>query len=98
MVIDLARDLIHIDTVGRNEDAAISWLIAPLREAGFEITKVPWQERRSNVVARWRSGGQTALCAHVDTVPYETYIGGEEPGLAGGRAKGKKALVAVAVE
>jgi len=28
----------------------------------------------------------------------ETYIGGDEPGLAGGRAKGKKALVAVAVE
>ena len=27
-----------------------------------------------------------------------TYIGGQEPGLAGGRAKGKKALVAVAVE
>lgn len=28
----------------------------------------------------------------------ETYIGGEEPGLPGGRARGKKALVAVAVE
>lgn len=28
----------------------------------------------------------------------ETYIGGEEPGLRGGRAKGKKALVAIAVE
>ncbi len=28
----------------------------------------------------------------------ETYIGGEEAGLAGGRAKGKKSLVAVAVE
>jgi len=28
----------------------------------------------------------------------ETYFGGVEPGLAGGRAKGKKALVAVAVE
>jgi len=28
----------------------------------------------------------------------ETYIGGEEPGLAGGRAKGKKVLVGVAVE
>jgi transposase-like protein len=28
----------------------------------------------------------------------ETYIGGEQAGLAGGRAKGKKALVAVAVE
>jgi len=28
----------------------------------------------------------------------ETYIGGEEPGVRGGRAKGKKALVCVAVE
>ena len=28
----------------------------------------------------------------------ETYIGGEEPGLPGGRARGKKALVGVAVE
>jgi transposase-like protein len=28
----------------------------------------------------------------------QTYIGGEEPGLSGGRAKGKKALVAIAVE
>jgi hypothetical protein len=28
----------------------------------------------------------------------ETYIGGEEPGLTGGRAKGKKSLVGVAVE
>ncbi|MGH8571736.1 MAG: IS1595 family transposase, partial [Gammaproteobacteria bacterium] len=28
----------------------------------------------------------------------ESYFGGEEPGLAGGRAKGKKVLVGVAVE
>ncbi|MHB8290376.1 MAG: IS1595 family transposase [Acidimicrobiales bacterium] len=28
----------------------------------------------------------------------ETYIGGEEPGLRGGRAKGKKALIGVAIE
>jgi hypothetical protein len=28
----------------------------------------------------------------------ETYIGGEEPGLRGGRAKGKKVLVGIAVE
>jgi len=27
-----------------------------------------------------------------------TYIGGEEPGLRGGRAEGKKSLVGVAVE
>lgn len=28
----------------------------------------------------------------------ETYIGGDEPGLAGGRARGKKSLVGIAVE
>ena len=28
----------------------------------------------------------------------ETYIGGEEPGLRGGRARGKKSLVGVAIE
>ena len=28
----------------------------------------------------------------------ETYIGGGEPGLRGGRAKGKKSLVGIAVE
>jgi hypothetical protein len=28
----------------------------------------------------------------------ETYIGGEEPGLSGGRARGKKSLVGIAVE
>jgi hypothetical protein len=28
----------------------------------------------------------------------ETFIGGEEPGLCGGRAKGKKSLVGVAIE
>ena len=28
----------------------------------------------------------------------ETYIGGEEPGLRGGRAKGKKALVGIAIK
>ena len=40
--------------------------------------------------------GRELLCGQVEVD--ETYIGGEEAGLAGGRAKGKKALVAVAVE
>ena len=31
-------------------------------------------------------------------VHYETYIGGDEPGLRGGRAKGKKVLTGIAVE
>ena len=35
---------------------------------------------------------------HGDVEVDETYVGGEEPGLRGGRARGKKALVAIAVE
>ena len=40
------------------------------------------------------AGPSDAASVEVD----ETYIGGEEPGLRGGRAKGKKALVGIAVE
>ena len=35
---------------------------------------------------------------HGDVEVDETFIGGEEPGLRGGRQKGKKVLVAVAVD
>jgi transposase-like protein len=40
--------------------------------------------------------GRERLCGTVEVD--ETFIGGEEPGLPGGRAKGKKSLVGVAVE
>lgn len=71
-VIELARALIRVDTAGRDENAAMTLLVGPLREAGFEIVVVPWQAGRSNVVARWHGGGRLALCAHLDTVPYTT--------------------------
>ena len=51
------------------------------------------------VVAREVGLGEQLLGRWAGTVELdETYIGGEEPGLRGGRAKGKKALVGVAVE
>jgi transposase-like protein len=46
---------------------------------------IPWRQWQAAVGYRW---------LHADT----PFIGGEEPGLSGGRAKGKKSLVAVAVE
>jgi transposase-like protein len=47
--------------------------------------------RRAMVIA-----GRDLLTGDVEVD--ETFVGGDEPGLAGGRARGKKALVAIAVE
>ena len=49
--------------------------------------------RRRSVLAR---SGRDRLSGTVEVD--ETYIGGEEPGLRGGRARGKKVLTGIAVE
>lgn len=50
-------------------------------------------------VAGWKLAGRPGRDRLTGTVEVdETYIGGEEPGLRGGHAKGKKALVGIAVE
>jgi hypothetical protein len=62
-------------------------------EIGSYPTAWAMLHRLRQVLAR---PGRDRLAGRVEVD--ETYIGGEEPGLRGGRAKGKKALVGVAVE
>ena len=65
------------------------------RELGMGSYQTAWAmlHRLRSVLVR---PGRDRLVGVVEAD--ETYIGGEEPGLPGGRAKGKKALVGVAVE
>ncbi len=62
-------------------------------EIGSYVTAWAMLHRLRSVLTR---PGRDRLSGTVEVD--ETYIGGEEPGLRGGRAKGKKVLVAVAVE
>lgn len=62
-------------------------------EIGAYATAWAMLQRLRSVLAR---PGRDRLIGMVEVD--EIYIGGEEPGLAGGRAKGKKVLVSVAVE
>lgn len=77
--LDLARQLIAIDTVAANEDEALTLLSAELAAAGFELVTVPWQAGRSNIVARWRGGGRLTYAAHVDTVPFDRSLWSVDP-------------------
>lgn len=62
-------------------------------EIGSYVTAWAMLHRLRSVLVR---PGRDRLAGTVEVD--ETYIGGEEPGLRGGRAKGKKALVGIAVE
>ena len=62
-------------------------------EIGSYVTAWAMLHRLRSVLVR---AGRDRLAGTVEVD--ETYIGGEEPGLRGGRAKGKKALVGIAVE
>lgn len=69
-VVELAAQLIRIDTVEDHEDNALA-VVAPLLDAaGFAVSCVPWKPGRSNLVATWNGGGAFVLAGHVDTVPH----------------------------
>ena len=78
-------------TSGKDGISALS-LQRTLEIGSYQTAWVMLHRLRSVLVAP----GRDRLSGTVEVD--ETYIGGEEPGLSGGRAKGKKALVCVAVE
>jgi hypothetical protein len=69
--------------------------LALQRALGIGLYQTAWAmlQRLRSVLVR---PGHALLRGRVEVD--ETYIGGIEPGLSGGRAKGKKALVGIAVE
>lgn len=69
--VELARQLVRLDTAAGGEEQAIAVVADLLGEAGFSLTWVPWEPSRPNLVARWRGGGPLTLAAHLDTVPFD---------------------------
>ncbi len=78
-------------TIGKNGISALS--LKRTLEIGSYQTAWAMLHRLRSVLVR---PGRDRLSGKVEVD--ETYIGGEEPGLPGGRAKGKKVLTGIAVE
>ena len=78
-------------TTGKDGISALS--LKRMLEIGSYQTAWAMLHRMRSVLVR---PGRDRLSGTVEVD--ETYIGGEEPGLRGGRAKGKKVLTAIAVE
>jgi acetylornithine deacetylase/succinyl-diaminopimelate desuccinylase-like protein len=71
-VLDLARNLIRVDTTNGNETAAAELVRDHLADAGVEAELVARDPRRANVVARIPGSGDgpsLAYVGHLDVVP-----------------------------
>ncbi|WP_067177601.1 M20 family metallopeptidase [Microtetraspora niveoalba] len=67
--VQLARELIRIDSVGGGEAAVAGPLARRLSEAGFDVREHRYAPGRTGLVARWGSGTPVVLTGHLDTVP-----------------------------
>src|SRR5207247_9373552 len=72
---------------------SIAWGLQRLLDYGSDPTAWAMLRRLRSVLVR-PCRGRLSGTVQVD----ETFIGGDEPGLAGGRAPGKKVLTGIAVE
>lgn len=69
-LVDLARNLIDIDSTSGREAAATTWLARCLRERGYQVTEQPVAGDRVNVVAAVGAAEpEIVYSTHVDCVP-----------------------------
>ncbi|MEV4104412.1 M20 family metallopeptidase [Nonomuraea sp. NPDC049649] len=67
--VELARQLIRIDSVGGNEAAVAEPLARRLSDAGFAVRRHEHAPGRTGLIARWGTGEPVTLTGHLDTVP-----------------------------
>ncbi|MEJ2865829.1 M20 family metallopeptidase [Actinomycetospora flava] len=103
--LDLARELVRLDTRGAGERVAADLLAGRLEDAGLVVEVHETRPGRANVVARHGEQTPVTLTGHLDTVPADPAVWSFDP-LAGdvvdGRLRGRgssdmKAGVAAAV-
>lgn len=95
-VIELTQNLIRMESVSKNSNAAISdYLQSILEEIGCTIERLEYTdvngERKVNVIGKLGDGdGGLAFCSHSDTVPgQETDWAAFEPVIKDGRLYGR---------
>ena len=69
-LVDLARQLIDIDSTSGREEAATSWLANWLRNRGYHVTEQPVIGNRVNIIATVaQHDAEIFLSTHIDCVP-----------------------------
>ena len=69
-LVQLARDLIDIDSTSGQESKAVTWLASWLRDHGYHVTEQPVVNDRANVIATiTKRDPEIVFSTHIDCVP-----------------------------
>src|SRR5579884_2795436 len=68
-VFALTRQLVDIESISGNERAVGARLFEELNPRGFQTTKIPGEENRSDVYASTKESPAIVFSTHMDTVP-----------------------------
>jgi succinyl-diaminopimelate desuccinylase len=82
--LDLLAELVRARTDGSGEGVPARRCAALLESAGLEVTLLPWQDGREQLVARTRTGSAPlTVTGHLDTVPADPQGWTADPWSAG---------------
>ena len=69
-LVQLARDLIDIDSTSGRESKAVTWLASWLRNQGYHVTEQPVVDDRANLIATiTKRDPEIVFSTHIDCVP-----------------------------